>query len=74
MGVCDLRHLHFDTVKRGSRRRDRAASGDVPIAEICRALAVSRATFYRYANPLAAPRRESQILTTPIDARPDVAR
>lgn len=42
------------------------AGGDVPIAEICRALGVSRATFYRYIKPPAAPRPASQILPDPV--------
>lgn len=60
--------------KKIATARAMQASGDVPIAEICRVLGVSRATFYRYVKPMVAPRPASQILTAPVDARLDGAR
>lgn len=50
------------------------AGGAATVAEICRALGVSRATFYRYVKPTTAPRPASQILPAPVDNRPDVLR
>ena len=60
--------------KKIATARAMRAGGDVPIAEICRALGISRATFYRYVKPLAAPCPAFQILPAPVDDRPDVAR
>jgi DNA invertase Pin-like site-specific DNA recombinase len=63
-GRCGGRPRRMDAKKIATARAMRAG-GDVPIAEICRALGVSRATFYRYVKPLAAPRPASQIVSAP---------
>lgn len=48
--------------------------GAATVAEICRTLGVSRATFYRYIRPLPALLPASQILASSVDGRPDVFR
>ncbi len=60
--------------KKVAAARAMHTGGAATIAEICRTLGVSRATFYRYVGPLATPSPASKILPAPVDARPDVLR
>jgi DNA invertase Pin-like site-specific DNA recombinase len=70
-GRCGGRPRRMDN-KKIAAARVMHAGGAATVAEICRALGVSRATFYRYVRPIPTPSPASQILPAPVDGRIDV--
>ena len=58
--------------KKIAAARAMLAGGASNIAEICRTLGVSRATFYRYVRPVATPCPASQTLPESVESPPPV--